>query len=201
MKSSGGVFGPDFDPLAVERTVVGSATFIWSDCDSGAMDYLLDKDGQGWRHGRMQLERITSVMGLECGQEPQQSQIEEGGLSGSWYDPAHDGEGYVLEILANQRAIVYWFSYDTQANRRWFFGVGRIEDDSIVFNNMRTTRGGLFGPDFDPLSVEKYPWGTLELELECNAGVATFTSSEPGFPAGTLNLERLTALDGLSCGN
>jgi hypothetical protein len=57
-------------------------------------------------------------------------EIPAGRLSGSWYDPTHSGEGYVLEVLADQRALVYWFSFDGQGQRRWFFGTGAFEDDS-----------------------------------------------------------------------
>lgn len=31
-------------------------------------------------------------------------------MSGSWYDPSRDGEGFLLEILDDQQAIVYWTS-------------------------------------------------------------------------------------------
>jgi hypothetical protein len=197
--TSGGHFGPDFDPDKVTRKVVGSASFIWSSCDSGAMEWLIDKDGNGRRHGRLSLLRITRVMGLDCGRPMGPSEIEEGQLSGSWYDPTHSGEGYVLEVLVDQRAVVYWFSYDPEGNRRWFFGTGEILEDKIVFSEMFTTSGGIFGDDFDPESVEVEPWGSLELELQCNFGIARFTPIEAGFPAGTLNLERLTFLEGLSC--
>jgi len=165
------------------------------------MDWLIDKDGNGRRHGRMDLQRLTSVMGIECGNQSLPPEIDEGLLSGSWYDPTHDGEGYVLEVLADQRVLVYWFSYDQQANRRWFFGVGGIQEDRITFNNMRTTHGGIFGADFDPATVERESWGSLELDLECESGIASFTPSEIGFPAGTLNVTRLTLLDGLTCDN
>ena len=86
-----------------------------------------------------------------------------------------------------------------QAIRRWFYGTGRIEGDKIVVNNMKTTHGGIFGADFDLKTVERTPWGVLELELQCEAGTAEFTPSEPGFPAGTLDLVRLTILEGLGC--
>jgi len=196
---SGGEFGPGFDPGKVTRSVVGSASFIWSDCDSGAMDWLIDKDGNGRRHGRMNLKRLSRVMGIDCGMVLLPPEIAAGRLSGSWYDLTHSGEGYVLEVLIDQRVLVYWFSYDPQGNRRWFYGVGKIQGSKIVFNNMATTHGGIFGAGFDPDQVVIDPWGTLELELACSSGTARFTPSEAGFPAGTLNLKRLTLLDGLSC--
>jgi hypothetical protein len=199
VQASGGEFGPGFDPEKVTRSAVGSASFIWSDCDNGAMDWLIDRDGNGRRHGRMNLQRLSRVMGIDCGMPSLPPETDAGLLSGSWYDPSHSGEGYVLEVLIDQRVLVYWFSYDLQGNRRWFFGTGEIQGGKIIFNDMFTTHGGIFGSDFDPDKVESDPWGTLELELNCKTGTARFTSSEAGFPAGTLNLDRLSLLDGLSC--
>jgi len=136
IQASGGEFGPGFDPNQVERKVIGSASFIWSGCDSGAMDWLIDRDGNGRRHGRMNLQRLSRVMGIDCGMVSLPPEIDAGQLSGSWFDPTHSGEGYVLEVLIDQRVLVYWFSYDTQGNRRWFFGTGEIQDNTLVFNQM-----------------------------------------------------------------
>jgi hypothetical protein len=199
IKASGGKFGPDFDPASVTRKVVGSASFIWSGCDNGAMDWLIDQDGNGRRHGRLDLQRLSSVMGIECGRPSFPPEIEAGQLSGSWYDPSHDGEGFVLEVLTDRRVLVYWFSYDPQGNRRWFFGVGDVANGKLVFDQMYTSYGGIFGAEFDPDQVELETWGSLELELLCDSGVARFTPTESGFPSGTLNLSRLTYLQGLSC--
>jgi hypothetical protein len=199
IQTSGGVFGPDFDPDHVTRKVVGSASFIWSGCDSGAMDWLIDQDGNGRRHGRLKLHRLSSVMGMKCGAPSFPPEIPAGQLSGSWYDPSHDGEGYVLEILADRRVLVYWFSYDPQGKRRWFFGIGDVLEEKLVFNQMYTTFGGIFGAEFDPGQVQLETWGSLELELDCDSGIARFSPSEAGFPTGSLDLTRLTYLRGLSC--
>jgi hypothetical protein len=199
IQASGGEFGPGFDPDKVTRTVVGSASFIWSGCDRGMMDWRIDNDGGALRHGRMDLYRLAAIMGVDCGQPMLPPEIEQGRLSGSWYDPTHSGEGYVLEVLTDQRVLVYWFSFDPQGNRRWFYGVGEIQGGTLVFGEMFTTSGGIFGDDFDPALVQNTPWGSLELELTCDAGEARFTPIEAGFPAGTLDLDRLTFLDGLSC--
>jgi hypothetical protein len=201
-RASGGVFGPGFDPGAVTRETVGSASFIWSGCDTGTMSYRI-----GTRHGRMQLSRITQLLGINCGPQPETTPVpnpealpEHAYLSGSWYDPAHDGEGYLVEVLPDDRAVVYWFSYGPAGDRRWFFDKGHVVDGKLVFDNMRTTSGGVFGPGFDPDAVERAPWGTLELELDCNGGTATYSSSEEGFGAGVLNVMRLTSIDQFGCG-
>jgi len=64
---------------------------------------------------------------------------------------------------------------------------------------MLTSSGGIFGPDFDPTTVEFTHWGTLELDLGCNSGTATYSSTEAGFGSGTLNIIRLTNIDELLC--
>ena len=138
-------------------------------------------------------------MGVDCGQPMMPPVSEEALLSGSWYDPTHDGEGYNVEVLFDGQVVVYWFSYDPEGNRRWFFGVGEIQDGKIVIDDMQTTSGGIFGPEFDPTTVDYKPWGSLELDLNCNNGTATYTSTEAGFGSGTLNVERLTNIDQLDC--
>jgi hypothetical protein len=138
-------------------------------------------------------------MGIDCGHALLPPERVEGLLSGSWFDRSHDGEGFNIEVLIDSRVVVYWFSYDPQGNRRWFFGLGDIRDGKLVFDNMLTSSGGIFGPDFDPETVQVEPWGTLELDLDCYGGTATYTSSEEGFGSGTLNVVRLTNIDQLNC--
>ena len=191
---SGGEFGPGFDPDKITREVVGSASFIWSDCDQGDMSYQI-----GTQHGRMQLSRITRLMGIDCGNTQLPPEREEALLSGSWFDPSHDGEGYIVEVLVDSRVVVFWFSYDPEGKRRWFFSTGEIRDSKLVFDEMLTSSGGIFGPDFDPDLVEFKPWGSLELDLNCTGGTATYNSSEEGFGSGTLNVTRLTSIDQLNC--
>ena len=194
LRVTGGEFGPGFDPSKINEESVGSASFIWSGCDTGNMSYKI-----GTQHGRMQLFRISRLMGLDCGVPQQQPVNEAALLSGSWYDPTHAGEGYNVEVLSNGQVVVYWFSYDPEGKRRWFFGLGNIIEGKLVFNDIQTSSGGIFGPDFDPQSVVFTPWGTLELDLSCDSGTATYNSTEEGFGAGTLNLVRLTNIDQLPC--
>ena len=194
LRASGGEFGPGFDPSKVTEEVVGSASFIWSGCNQGNMSYQI-----GPQHGRMQLSRLTSLMGIECGNPQQAALPPEALLSGSWYDKTHSGEGYNVEVLIDGRVVVYWFSYDPEGKRRWFFGVGEIRDGKLVFDDIQTTSGGIFGPAFDPQSVVFKPWGSLELDLSCKEGTATYSSTEEGFGSGTLNVVRLTVIDELDC--
>jgi len=199
LRVSGGVFGPGFDPAAVTRDPVGSATFIWSSCDAGTMKWVLDDGEVARRQGRMNLSRLSSVLGVECGRPSAPLPGSNAFMSGSWFDPARSGEGYTLEILADGRTLVFWFTYDASGQRRWFYGVGSNDDERLVFDPLYTTAGARFGAAFEPADMTLTRWGRLELELDCEAGTARFESEETGFPAGQLDLVPLTRLAGLHC--
>jgi hypothetical protein len=206
LRVSGGEFGPGFDPDAVTREVVGTAAFTWTECGAGFMDWTLAPGLADEIFGRQRLSRVAPVGGVGCLNpgEPPPPQIgtpppDNAGLTGSWFDPAHNGEGYVLQILADGRPLVYWFSFDTEGNRRWFFGVGEVDDGVLTFEHMSTSIGGRFGQGFDPGEVSFPAWGSLELELSCEGGKAQWSTRVPDFPDGELGLQRLTQPDGLSC--
>ena len=201
VRVSGGVFGAGFDPDAIRKDVVGSAAFTWSSCDRGFMDWSLDLAEGGTQHGRLELQRLSRLMGVDCGNHMLPPERPEGQLSGSWFDPEHDGEGYVLEVLVDGRVLVFWFTYDLNGNRRWFFNTGEIRGSQLVFDELMTTRGGVFGKDFNPEVVEFIPWGSLELEIDCTGGEARYSSSEEGFGSGILKLQRLSSIKGLGCGD
>ena len=50
-------------------------------------------------------------------------------MSGAWYDPTHNGEGFLLELLEPDEAIIYWFTYDE---------TGKIMQDKIERRNIRS---------------------------------------------------------------
>jgi hypothetical protein len=207
LRYSGGEFGPGFDPDLVESEVVGTAAFTWTDCGSAFMDWTLEP-GQGREtFGRQRLSRIAAVGGLPCldpGQPPPPMigtpPPDFSWLTGSWFDPTHDGEGYVLEVLADGRPLVFWFSYDTDGNRRWFFGAGEFVGGVAVFEPLLTSSGGRFGGGpFEPGQVQRPSWGRLELEIGCDGGEARWSATESGFPDGALALQRLTTPQGIDC--
>lgn len=193
IRTSGGVFGPGFNPANVRNSVVGSASFTFASCESGWMDWTID----GAR-GHLQLSRLTRMLGLGCGASSPTTGPG-AGLSGSWYDTTRSGEGYVLEMLGTGGAIVYWFSYDPEGRRRWFFGTGDLVNGDVVFNNLLTTRGPLFGAGYNPASLVVSPWGTLTLDIDCAGGRSQYQSSVAGFGSGSLQLSRLTRIAGLGC--
>lgn len=121
------------------------------------------------------------------------------GQTGAWYDPTHDGEGYILQVMSDTEAVVFWFTYDETGKQFWMLGVGQISGSKITFDELQSTHGGKFGPDFDPEDVVYVDWGTLELNFsDCNNAVATYDGPQ-GFGSGSLDIQRITSAWGLDC--
>jgi hypothetical protein len=195
IQTSGGIFGPDFDPETVQRTIVGSASFLYESCDTGTMVYNLPG-----RKGRFTLQRLSRVMGARCDAFLGPPIREEAVESGSWYNFDQSGHGFTIEVLTDGRVLVYWFAYDFEGNQAWFFGTGTIAGDELIIAETFQTAGPVFGPDFNPDDLDLIPWGELRFDLSCNAGSVTYDGTPAGYGTATLALTRLSFLAGLDCG-
>ncbi|UXI70278.1 hypothetical protein [Tahibacter amnicola] len=122
------------------------------------------------------------------------------GITGNWYDPAQNGHGFQLEILPNGVATAFWFTFDNAGNAVWINGAGNIQGDRVVMNAGRVLNGR-FPPNFNPATIERRPWGTLTFTFtDCNNGRVDWNSTDSAFtPAGMMQLQRLTAIDGVGC--
>lgn len=203
--TSGGVFGPGFDPGTVSHAIWGDFTMTFDDCGMGTMSYAA-KGGGEFGAGELAMERITSVDGLDCealAKKLPSAKVTEidASFSGSWFDPTHDGEGWLIEVLSGGIAVVYWFSYDGDGNQAWFVGVGSIDGKTITVDDVFIAGGGVFGPGFDSDDVELVPWGSMEFTFDsCGTGTMSYVSTKGGeFGSGSLDLERITGLAGVPC--
>ncbi|MFT3792886.1 MAG: hypothetical protein QM741_17865 [Rudaea sp.] len=192
-----GRFGPDFDPKQVVREVAGNATLTFGDCNSGTFRYAAFGQAQA-----LPVKRLSQTMGAGCTQVngvPGEPVMPYAGQSGSWYDVSHSGEGFGLQWMSRNEAVVTWFTYDTSGNQVWLEGLGEERDGAIVFDHMLRTSGPHFGTAFDPASMHSEDWGTLTLRIDCNQGTAHYVSSQSEFGSGDLNLTRLTGLKKPGC--
>jgi hypothetical protein len=203
--SSGPRFGPEFDPDRVDLRPWGKYVLSFSDCDTGVMHYRSNDPDYG--NGSLDLTRLTTIGAPGCGGESGQGgtraidgSFEIGSsMSGAWYDPDHDGEGWLLEVLGEGRALVAWFSYDDEGRQAWFFNTGEVSGDRVVFELLKPS-GTDFGPTFDPGQLDLPAWGSAEFVFDgCDSGTMTYDSVLPGFGSGSLKLTRLTTLAGLEC--
>lgn len=196
--TEGGRFGANFDPDEVTSTVAGSAGLRFSDCDHGTFS------ATAFGHSQVfPIERLSKTMAAGCDQDvhgtPGFPAKDYAGQSGSWYDPGHDGEGFVLQWLSHGEALIYWFSYDPNGKQYWMFGLGRQENGEIVVDHLLAGSGARFGDAFNPDDVVLTDWGSLTLGIDCNTGQAHYDSLLPGFNSGNLSINRLTSLAAPDC--
>jgi predicted outer membrane repeat protein len=86
------------------------------------------------------------------------------GHSGAFFNASRDGEGTYIEILNDTTAVVYTFTYRPDGSGpAWFIGVGRIEGNSIIIDDLLRPIGTSFGSGFDPADVEFTPIGSMSM--------------------------------------
>ncbi|NEZ04508.1 hypothetical protein G4Y73_10145 [Wenzhouxiangella sp. XN201] len=193
----GGRFGPNFDPNEVEYEVVGEAILSFSDCDHGEFSYAAFDQSE-----TISVVRLSQTMAAGCQPihgVPGQPVREYAGQSGSWYDPTHSGEGYTLQWMSRDQAVLIWFSYDLDGNQYWMIGTGTFEDGKIDFPVLYSTGGTGFGEAFNANDIEYTEWGSLTLDIDCGGGTAQYDSEFPEFGFGMLSLDRLTHLSQPAC--
>ncbi len=198
LQTGGATFGPGFDPDDVVVTDFGSLAFHLPTCGTNTQkgSLFIYPDGSlnyapTTSHNYAQLYTL-----VDC-------QTNTGSVnspfSGSWFDPTHNGEGIILQVLENDLAVVQWFTYDSAGNQMWIQGTGTFVGNTLTVDNLFTTQGTGWGDAFDPDDVISLPWGTLEMIFSgCGAVVVNYNSSA-GFGAGTLNMERISTLMGIPC--
>jgi hypothetical protein len=163
-------------------------------------------DDLDYGSGSLDLVRLSSIGDLDCEGANEPPPVPPGGnfavtaaISGAWYDPSHDGEGWLLEILPDGRALMAWFTYDTEGRQAWYLNVGTVDGDAITFELLQPS-GTDFGPTFNRDDVTFPPWGTVVFTFDdCDSGTMSYESGVDGYGSGSLDLVRLTHLADQGC--
>lgn len=126
----------------------------------------------------------------------------ESGYTGQWYDPQRNGEGIVLEILPNNRALAYFFTYPRvgeAGKQAWFVGSGTVVGRGIAFENVlrpQMKRDPVTGAEV----LNQPVWGSMWFTFDdCLSGRLRWDGPQT-WGSREVNLKRLTALGGLGCG-
>jgi hypothetical protein len=61
--------------------------------------------------------------------------------SGSWFDPARNGEGKVMHMLPGGDLLAYTFSFDRTGRQHWLIGVGDQMEQGVRWAHLRAHRG------------------------------------------------------------
>ena len=120
------------------------------------------------------------------------------GFSGQWFDPARSGEGIALEVLPDNKALVYFFTYPPPGmagSQAWLLGVGDVVGNGIEFADVQL-------PSLDANGVAQGThWGRIGLTFnDCGSGAMRW-DGPPGWGSMEVPLDHLTSLQGLGCGS
>lgn len=193
----GAGFPPAFDPAAVTREAWGEVELLFDDRDHGRARWTTSHPG--YTSGEMPLTRLSQpATGDGGGAIARISACH----AGTWYNPAQDGHGLMLQVLGPAEArqlLAIWYVYRDGA-QRWLVGQGPVSGDRATLP-LVSTRGGEFPPAFDPARVVREPWGTLEFQaLDADRARIQWNSVQPGYGAGAMELRRISSLYGNACG-
>lgn len=151
-----------------------------------------------WPSGQVQIlenpELDSAHTIFEAGAQPRQ-------YSGAWYGgPGQAGHGFSIEELADNRFVVFWYTFDQAGNRTWLVSQG-VRRGNVMFGDAYTIDGGQFPPDFDEAATARVEWGTLNITFDtCNRAQAEWTTDQGGFSGGAMDLYRLSTVVGAPCG-
>lgn len=194
----GGKFGPNFDPDEVEMEEFGMLAFHLPECEDnlepGSLTISpLDREDFEFMENT-NYRQLTRIVDCQTDQGSEKS-----GLSGSWFDPTHNGEGIILQVLPNGEALVQWFTYDPNGKQVWIQGMGTFNGDTLAVNSLITTSGTSWGSEFDSEAIEAHDWGSLTLEFDgCGTAKLEYEANF-GLGSGSMDMQRLTKLMGIDC--
>jgi hypothetical protein len=135
-----------------------------------------------------------------AGLGPTTINLNQHGLTGSWYQPATSGQGIEVEVYPNLaagasgNAQVSWFTYDTVAGgperQRWYTLGGAVPTGQPAALTIYQNVGG----NFNALPVTNaQAVGTASLSFDsCTSGQLSYTFSDGSGRTGTIPLTRIT---------
>ncbi|MEM1413163.1 MAG: hypothetical protein AAGH19_12475, partial [Pseudomonadota bacterium] len=167
--TGGADWGAAFDAGDVVRTPWGSVSMTWNNCNDASLTFA--PSVPGFLPATLEVTKVTQSNCDGAGPGPA-ILLNQGTL----FDPARDGEGFQLAVQGESGIYVLtWYTYLDGA-QVWLIGTGIQDGSRIVFDDLVITRGGEFGPLFNPDDIERTPWGSLVLEYsDCNNATATIT--------------------------
>lgn len=192
--TGGARFGAEFRPEELESSPWGTWTMTFEDCEAGHMSY---EGPEGFGSGEFRLWRLSTVQGSPC-RDPVPDAAA-AGYSGSWYDPASNGQGLTFGVLPGGGAIAYWFTYDPGGNQAWLLALGESSGVRVEFPEVFAFQGTSFGEEFDAEAITSTEWGSLSFTFDtCGAGTLSYRGPDD-WGSGSMPLVRLTELDAHTC--
>lgn len=112
------------------------------------------------------------------------------GLTGSWYEPATNGQGVIVDIVPDSNQLVaYWFTYpEDGAGREWYIAQGDISGGSASLTVFQTENG-----IFDTASaITVNAVGSATMRFSACTQATWDYAFDDGGPEGFIELQRLS---------
>jgi len=138
----------------------------------------------------------TKIRPRVLGEQPVDNSV-----SGLWYNPSRSGEGFVLETLPDNRALLIWFTFPAKdlevGPQFWVIGEGRVSGNTMTFEAAVSASGLV--DNADPSRFSLVPFGSIRLAFDrCGHAVGEFTGPT-AYGSGTLDLVQLSQSGGQTC--
>lgn len=133
---------------------------------------------------------------------PNQNQPIAGKLSGSYYSPARDGEGVLIEVgrIGLRRTFfLTWYTY-AGGLQRWIVGnLDYAAGATVLTVPLFVTTGGQFGAAYNPAQVQASAFGSATVSFP-TCSTMRFQWSENGGQSGVYDYQRLVeGVEGVAC--
>lgn len=187
--TSGGRFGA-FEPGDISDEPWGTLEIQFDTC-SKATAILDGATGQQ----TLNMIALTRVEGIDCFYTYNPPKPKTAGITGSWFDPATSGQGFVVHSINDEQALFSFFGFNNESERIWLLGVyeGQLGWNQPLELTMIRASGGRFG-GFSPDDITETPWGTMTISFEdCENGTATLSGADG---EQTLDLVKFAHLQG-----
>lgn len=118
--------------------------------------------------------------------------VSDGGMTGSWFAPEMDLQGFMLEVVPSTgQVVIYWMAYEPETQlQQWLIAVGEMHGRRAVLEFLRPQGGSFAGDAVGQLD----DWGDVELTFQSCAHATLNFFSEVAGVEGVINLTRATPL-------
>lgn len=100
------------------------------------------------------------------------------GIDGSWFNPATDGQGFLVEVAPAQTVFAFaWFTWTDTGGYDWMIGNGLYEG-SVAQLSVFRSRGGRFNNPAFPVTTTPAGDATFTL-IDCTHARFDFTTTDP----------------------
>lgn len=190
---SGAAYAPhgprfnDFDPAELVFEPWGTLFFAPASCEAATLSWAAPAFGAGNTPMR------PLVSNANCAVPRMESKLS--GMAGTWYHPQLQGVSLNVQVLDDESALVYWYTYDAEGKPLLLYIEARIEGQRLNGRAI-APRGMRFGT-FSHIDLSVRDLGEVQLEFhDCDS--ATLRWNTP-LGRGEQPVSRLTRLQGTRC--